>query len=286
MRKLTLLLSLWSLPCLAVDLGSICDKEARSFGDGSGKDSISKECESYIRSGATAHQRVRGALSGISVSGHGNILIVDDPKTKIKGQNLIAGKYTELDDLRALALDEKNREIIALNGNGDVLFYSAVLTGNVAPRRILRHKELDGAVSLAVNPRLDQLLALNPKKSEILVFSRKGNVDAPEGKKHLSVLKVFSGVDGEFLLVDDQGEDLFVIAPATGVVTVVDLKSNAIRTQIKFPKVAKVLEIGYRPSTKDLQLTTADKVLTVGAPDETTPPPSPSPSPSVEGLPQ
>ncbi len=266
MKKLAVLLSLWALPVLAADTNELCGKEARSFGDGSGKDIISKDCEFHVRASATAHKRARGTLSGINVSGHGSIIMVDDPKSKIKGQNLIAGKYTDLDDLRALALDDKHREIVALNGHGDVLFFSAVVTGNVAPLRILRNKELDGTVSIAVNPILEQILALNPNKSEVLVFSRKANIDAPEGKKHLSVLKVFRGVQGEFLIVDDLGEDLFVIAPGTGVVTVVDLKTNTVRDEVKFPKVTDVKEIAYVPSSKELEITTQKKVLKVAIP--------------------
>jgi hypothetical protein len=276
MKMLLVLLSFTAVSALAADLSSLCEKEARSFGDGSGKDSISKDCEAHVRASSTGHLQARGTLSGISVTGHGNIIFVEDPKSKIKGQNLIAGKYTELDDLRALALDDEHREIVALTGNGDVLFFSAVLTGNVAPRRILRHKELDGAISLALNPQQEELLVLNPKKSEVLVFSRKGNVDAPEGKKHLSVLKIFRGVKGEFLLVDDQGVELFVIAPRTGVLTVVDLRTNAIREEIKFPKVTDLKEIVYVPSSKAVELTTSSKVLKVPIPQAIAPTPSPN----------
>ena len=88
-----------------------------------------------------------------------------------------------------MALDPANNEIAVLEKSGDILFFSSIITGNVAPYRILRSKELDGASDLVVDPKADHVVVLNRKSGSVLHFSRKANYLGAECKKNLSLIK-------------------------------------------------------------------------------------------------
>ena len=124
---------------------SQCEKQAHNFGDGRGRDYIPNECYDHFLKLASAQASKKSADGKVEVYGYRNIVFIQDPKFKSKGQNVIAGSYTELNDIVAIALDEINKEIVVLEKSGAVLFFSSVVTGNVAPLRILKNKPSENA---------------------------------------------------------------------------------------------------------------------------------------------
>jgi hypothetical protein len=270
MKFRALLLVVAAAPALAAGLSGQCEKEARRFGDGSGRDVISAECVAHVSRSARVQQRKRGPVSGVRAAGAETIILVQDPKSKIKGQNLIAGKYTDLaDGVAALAIDEKHRELAALTNSGDVQFYSIAVTGNVAPLRTIRHKELDGGTAVAVNGEAGHVYVLNGKKQEVLVFPRTANFHSQEGKKKLSPVKIFRDVAGEELVVADDA--LLVVDLGGGGVTVVDLATSTVRARLKIPTDFAPVEIVYDGVARSLNLVSGTKVHRVLIPKAPTP---------------
>lgn len=173
----------------AADEIAMCEKEAMKFGDGNGRDSIPEECSKVFFEKGNEKLKKKSSDGKVSVHALKNIIFVKDPGSKMKGQNIIAGKYTELNDIVSIALDEKNKEIVVLDKSGDIFFFSSVITGNVAPLRIIKHDDLEGAVEIKLLPEKDQIAILNSEGNVYLHFSRLANIHAPEGKKKLEPIK-------------------------------------------------------------------------------------------------
>ena len=208
------------------NMDAYCEKEAANFGSGLGRDRISTDCSFHV-SHKVSPKLFRKSVDGkISVSGFGNMIFINDPSSKLKGQNVIAGKYTELDEIQALALDEVNKEIVVLLKSGDVLFFSSVITGNVAPKRTLKHKDLEGAVDVVVNPGKQEVLILNPEKKELLSFSRLANTHAPEKKRNLDLKYSLEILRGDKLLINLTKQQLSIVDSTSKWIQNYDLKGS------------------------------------------------------------
>jgi hypothetical protein len=211
---------------------AMCEKEGLKFGDGTGRDSIPEECSAYFLKQVTPRLKKSSKDGEFSVHAYKNIIFIKDPKSKLKGQNIIAGKYTELEDIKAIALDEENKEVVVVEGNSDILAFSSVITGNVAPKRILKHKDLEHADELLVYK--NQYIVLIEKKKEIIFFDRTANVDAPESKKNLKPFRVIKNVQGSELKLVSETDELLVIDGEDKSQSVFDLK------KMKFLRTEKI----------------------------------------------
>jgi hypothetical protein len=187
---------------------ALCEKEGSRFGDGLGRDAIPLECAVHFLKRSSAKLRVKSLDGSFSAFAYKNIIFIKDTKSKLKGQNIIAGKYTELEEIQALTLDEKNKEIIVLEKSGQILAFSSVITGNVAPYRKIKSDELEGASEIAVNPVKKEIIVLKPQTREILFYSRETNTNGPEEKKnHLPIGKI-ENVSGKEMKIDLQKQEL------------------------------------------------------------------------------
>ena len=236
-----------------------CEKEGTRFGNGAGKDEIHRECLEKFSQKASAYTKRKGLDGKFSAFGHKNIIFINDPKTRLRGQNVITGKFTELEEVTALALDEENKEMAVIDRSRDILVYSSVITGNVAPLRMLKSPDIEGAVDLVINPKKDQLIVLNPSSKQILIFSRLANIHAPQGKKKLEVLKRIGKMEGEILALDHERQELFVVNAQAGFILGWDLESFEVR-KISFPAVKdEVKAVQFSPSDESLHLVTEKK---------------------------
>jgi hypothetical protein len=156
-----------------------CEKAAAGYGDGEGNDSIPVECLKTAEKLAGASAKKRYQNGKVNVVGLKNIVFVN---TKV-----IAGEYTMLQDVIAVAFDEVHNEVAALERNGDVLIFSAKYTGNVAPLRVIRHRELDGAGDITFLPKTEEIAIQLKARKEVLTFSRLANFFGREGHKKLNV---------------------------------------------------------------------------------------------------
>lgn len=167
----------------------LCQDQAENFGNGKGDDSVSPNCiESFKKMAPIAAIKESSELK-IKIYGYRNMIIVEEISGSSILTNIIAGSYTELKAIHALTVDEKNREIVVLEESGDVLFLSSKITGNIAPFRIIKHKELTGASELVIDNVKDQVVLINNKTKRILFFSRLANINGRVGKQKLDIIK-------------------------------------------------------------------------------------------------
>lgn len=168
----------------------VCEKEAERFGNGLGRDYIPFECVDLIKQAASAAALKTSSDGKIVAFGDRNIIFIKENE-KVR---VIAGSYTELEDILSVAIDEVHHEVAVLDQNGDVRFYSSRITGNVAPLRVIKHKDLEGAVDLVINTKSNEVIVLNKTQRSLLFFSRLANYYAPEKMKRLSVLRKISNL--------------------------------------------------------------------------------------------
>lgn len=221
--SLSLLISM--TPAFSSENGlNACEKEGERFGDGKGKDLISYECADLFKKNANL-EAVKTSESGKIVAfGYRNIVFL-----KLDGKiRVITGSYTEMNDIQALTIDEANKEVAVLDAKGDVLFFSSHITGNVAPLRILKHKELTGAADLVVNSKKNEVLILNKRTRSVIIFSRLANYHGPEKKKKLAILKVIKNLHGhESVSIDNEHQELFSFDAVKNKIQVFSLESGS-----------------------------------------------------------
>lgn len=155
-----------------------CEKAAASFGNGEGSDSIPADCRARAEKLAPAAAKKSYQKGKVSVVGIKNIVFVNN--------NIIAGEYTMLRDVVAVAFDEVNNEVAALERSGDIMIYSAKYTGNVAPLRVIRHPDLDGASDISFLPKSEEVAVQIQARKEVVTFSRQANFFGREGHKKLN----------------------------------------------------------------------------------------------------
>jgi hypothetical protein len=203
---------------------SFCEKEGENFGNGQGRDVIPYECVGLFKKSAPL-EAVKISPSGqIIAYGFRNIVFIKQNER----MRIIAGSYTELEEIVALAIDEKNQEVAVMNKKGDVLFYSSRITGNVAPLRVLKHKDLHGASDLVINSKRNEVLILNKASRSLLFFSRMANHNAPEKLKKLNILRIVRNlVAHESVSVDAEHGELFTLNIIKNSIYVFDLDSSS-----------------------------------------------------------
>lgn len=154
-----------------------CEKAATSYGNGEGADSIPAECRSLAVKFAGKSAKKFYGKAKVDIVGYKNILFVND--------QVFAGEFTLLKEIVAVAYDEKTAEAAALESSGDVLIFNAKIPGNVAPVRVIRHQDLDGASDVSFLK--DEIAVHIGQRKEVLTFSRLANFYGREGKKNLSI---------------------------------------------------------------------------------------------------
>ncbi len=204
-----------------------CEKEGRNFGNGQGRDYLPFECFNLFLSAANPAAIKKSNGGKFSAYGYRNIVFIKDPSARIGLQNIIAGSSTLITEVVALAIDEVNKEIAVLDKSGDILFFSSTITGNIAPKRVLKAKELDGAHDLVINSVRQEVIALNKQNHDLVVFSREANFFGVEGKKKLGLIRSVDGVNGEFLSIDPHHQELFMLNSSGDSILVFNLNSKS-----------------------------------------------------------
>lgn len=189
-----------------------CEREGMRFGDGEGNDEISSRCEELFLAEASEKLKARSSDGSLSLYAFKNIIFVKDKNTKLKGQNVIAGTATNLEHAEAVIFDEVNREIIVLDKSGKILFFDMVMTGNVLPKRMIVHQELEKASQIMVFQ--DHLIAWNPSAEELVFFNRLNDVGISLEKKLTSPTLVLTHVKGKTIVLDKAANALKAELPS------------------------------------------------------------------------
>lgn len=191
----------------------VCQDQADNYGNGKGDDYISKDCISSFKKMAPILATKKSDSQKMNFFGFRNMILIEKFKNNIWTTETIAGIYTELKMVMALSYDEKNQEIAALLESGDILFFSSKITGNVAPYRILKNKELVGSTELIIDNVNDQIVVYNKKSKQILFFSRLANINGLKGKQKLDVLKSIdtSSLELKDFSIDQEKSELHAV---------------------------------------------------------------------------
>jgi hypothetical protein len=191
-----------------------CEDEALAFGDGSGKDVISQKCYQEFKKNVPDKAKKDTADGSKTVFGYRNLIVIEKKNDKgaVTNIDVIAGVSTLLVSVQAISLDEKNNEIVVLEASGDILFFSSVLAGNMAPFRILRSKELHGATNIVINTDKNEVIAYLPSAGQLLFFSRTANFYGREGRKSLGVLRSIENISSTIhrMNIDSHKSDLLL----------------------------------------------------------------------------
>lgn len=170
---------------------ALCQDQADNFGNGKGDDKISKKCINTFKEMAMANFSAKEfKTTKLKSYGYRNMILVEKKVGTNNVTEIIAGNSTELKAVRSLALDETHQEVAVLEEGGDVLFFSTRITGNTAPFRVLRHKEIEGASELTIDEERNLVALYNKKSKKILFFSRLANLKGRAGDQKLGVVKV------------------------------------------------------------------------------------------------
>lgn len=227
-KNILIMTSLLFISLNGFSITSSCEEDIHAFGDGSGKskDFIPEDCIEIVKRNVGFKKIKKSLDEKILIYGYKNLIVIEDPNTKMKGQNVIAGKYTELNHIESLFLDEHHKEIVVLEKTGDILFFSSVVTGNVAPIRVIKNKELEGSVDIVVNSKNGELIVLNKEKKEIQFYKRTANIHAPENKKNVEMLRVVENIKGDYLKFDNEKQEIYSIDPENKLTTTIILEKN------------------------------------------------------------
>lgn len=156
-----------------------CEEQAHKFGNGEGKDTISKSCYEYDLS--KVKPQAISENDYIKVIGHKNrVYVINKSNEKY---HAIAGIYTELDKVISVDIIDERNEVLVLQSNGDILIFSTIITGNVAPYRTIKSKDLFGARDLTYDTVNSKIVVSNPSTKSILKYDIKANSNGREGYK-------------------------------------------------------------------------------------------------------
>ncbi len=175
----------------------VCSDEAEFYGNGEGRDELNPNCIQLIKKNATTSAQAESTKFKVKFYGHKNIIIADRVFTKkienkeiVKNvTDVIAGTNTEIKAVKTLAIDEINEELVVLDKNGDIYFFTTKFSGNIAPLRILKHKDILEADSFSIDSQKNEIIVNVTKYKKRYVFSRLANINAPKDKQKLEILR-------------------------------------------------------------------------------------------------
>ncbi len=176
----------------------VCSDQVEFFGSGEGRDELSLPCLSFYKNNSIKETQVQSAKLNVNFYGYKNAIVAERTITKKNGDkeivqkitDVIAGSSTELKNIKSLLIDEKNEELIVLEKSGDIYFYTTKFSGNIAPLRIIRSKEIQDVDTIALDLEKDQIILTSKKMKKKFYLSRLGNIFAPKEKQKLEILKL------------------------------------------------------------------------------------------------
>jgi hypothetical protein len=166
-----------------------CEAHAANYGQGNSADTYAlRACFSAIAGVASPKNTRFTSDKTIEAVGYKNMIIIRQltpqaaPSPALESIRVIAGSKTGLADVRAIALNENESTVIALNypaeqgGSPSISTYLWSRNGNMIPIRTTAPVELQGATSIAVDGSKGMIFAANPEQRTITVFSSKADV--------------------------------------------------------------------------------------------------------------
>jgi hypothetical protein len=168
-----------------------CSNQLQTYGSGVTKAEIASDCYDVFKSNISENALDKNEDSKIEALGKLNAFYIKNIETKTEG--LLSGNKSTLIDIIAITYSAQNNEVYVLeNDTSEIKIFSSLLTGNIAPLRVIRTEQLMGATDLAVHK--DNVYVLNSTDHSILVYSRFANYFGREGYQKLNLINTFEGL--------------------------------------------------------------------------------------------
>lgn len=147
------LVSIFILSQLQAFAGTIdCRKEALDYG--SKKANLEPSCLIEVMKNPSA--TVVSKDSNMQISAKNGIIVVRE-NSPFK-DSVISGSKSNLANVTALALDEKNNEVFAFDSDlKAILVFDTKVTGNLSPKRVIRHAKINPGVKLSFDDQANEL---------------------------------------------------------------------------------------------------------------------------------
>jgi hypothetical protein len=183
-----------------------CSNQLSSLGDGSGKNFVNLDCYETLKTSSSS--KTIFTNDTLEIIAHKNSFYVKDLISK--KELVTAGRYTNLKNVIAMDYDSINKEVAVLEKDtGDILFFSSVITGNVAPYRTIRTEQLVGAIDIKVHH--DEVFVLNSKDNSVIVYKRTANFYGRKDHKNLEILRNYNNVPSEAQSIDLVNDELILL---------------------------------------------------------------------------
>lgn len=214
-----------------------CQVQAQDYGDEIKPKNPDQNCSSGFLARAMP-QAVRWSEEGdLFVFGYSNILFMRKKITSDFGQikfneSLVTGKYSQLKKIHAISLDPKNEEIAVLEGESHrILILTTQFGGNLAPFRSIKLEELQGAVSLAIDPVNDEIAFANPLLGKIYFLSRLADEEGRKSENRLNLRRFLGGPKTQIempsaIAFDSQRAELWVADSGANQILVFEAKAQ------------------------------------------------------------
>ncbi len=181
---------------------------AADYGDGQGHDVIPTICQNFVEQAALPSTRAQDDV--YKVYGFKSLIFIerqlDDGRIS---KSALAGEFTTLKEIKALSIDNFNNEVAVYDaGDKKVKYFSLIITGNVAPFRELQTEKIENITSIAVNPKNGLIVLHKSQEGEVLVYSREGNIHAPQERRFIGLLAHKNGLPAGISSLSFEGDDL------------------------------------------------------------------------------
>jgi len=160
----------------AMQLETNCGNQIKQYGDGSGLDTFSAECQDFfIKNKSLSVKKSKEDLE-VEISYFPGILIIDKTENNVKYREFISGNNTNLSDVDAIAINLDKKEVSILNKTlGHIRSYSTYITGNVSALREFKNSSFAHVEKIQFNTNEDKLLIINPIAKTLCYYNREAN---------------------------------------------------------------------------------------------------------------
>lgn len=189
-----LLLSIFSLSIMGNE--DFCKEQAFKYGNAQGHDKVSHSCYDFDLNKALP--TAIDENDNIKVMAHSNRVYVTNKLNNKK--DFITGIYTNLENSIAVTIIKDRNEVAVLQKSGDILIFSSIITGNVAPYRTISVKELHGSSDIAY--KNSEIVVLNNENKTIFHFNILANSNGREGHKKLDPIRTNSIIDKKYVSIE------------------------------------------------------------------------------------
>lgn len=206
MKKITLLVFIYSINCFSQVTSELCELKAKDLGSQSGiPQSIPSDCTNLIKSNQSLYNFDSTQAGDIKVYGHKNMLLTEIYQPNENGDLVLNTHYTsgeksKLTNILAVEINTGDQRSYVLNEeNGQYSVYSYFYSdgGNNVPARKLITTQIINATNIKVDNSSSLLYVVSSQEGWVKVFNMHADPDGPRDENKLDMLKSLFGINSE-----------------------------------------------------------------------------------------